>query len=55
MSLIEALKTIKETCQAAGECERCPLRTNYDEGCHLILEPRHWEFVNEDVPPRVFK
>ena len=55
MSLVEALKVIKETCQAAGECERCPLRDNYNESCQLIIEPRNWMFADETIPPRVFK
>lgn len=45
--ITEALKVIKDTCEASADCYSCPLKGNAYHNCGITQKtPRNWE-INE--------
>ena len=58
LQALNALKTIKEICEANGRCSSCPFRDNQQpqaQGCSIRnSDPAYWDLVSEVVPTRLF-
>lgn len=53
--LLEALKTIKETCANHERCVNCPIFSDHEGGCAFEGSPNNLILTNEPGPWRAVK